>query len=316
MPSTKAFKYDKENFVFVAACIAAPDDYFFVSHQVAALDKNKYQTHLLRRKNGSWQELATWPWQSVSLAVISLTPLRVEVLGRDGDVGVLNSSKISTENLEPGTALGPMRNLSVISGRVFAYGMQRHIFTRGLKGDWIRFNKGMVDESTDDLDLEAKIKRNIKSDGGINRIVSFSKDQMFAFGMRGEIWHFNKSNWNSVESPSKLMLNDATVDARGKVIACGLRGTVLENKITKFTQLKLESRLGFVSIAAFGGKVFLADGRSLHVLSGEDLKPVGFGVKETVPCFSVVAENGELLAIAGQEAWVSNDGMGWISLLK
>src|ERR1700712_5744621 len=130
MTASKLSSVDLEEFVFVSAVIAAPRDYFFVAHHVPSLDKGNYVAHVLRCLDGAWQELAVWPWQAVGLLVSSVSPLRVEVLGRDGDVGVLASETSSQEHLEPGTAIGPMRGIDSVFGRAIAYGMQRQIFVR------------------------------------------------------------------------------------------------------------------------------------------------------------------------------------------
>ncbi|WP_457331321.1 hypothetical protein [Rhizobacter sp. P5_C2] len=315
---TQTFTFASDDHVFVAAAIAAADDYFFVAHDASLLENGNYATRLLRRKAGVWSQLAAWPWQSVGLAIASNAPLRVEVLGRDGEVGVLQGDAISAELLEPGTALGPMRDIGIVFGRVMAWGMQRHVFVRDAQGRWIRFDKGMAQELVSaTLDIDALIGKSIKSGGGINGIVSQGDDRLLAFGMRGEIWRYLKDRWEPMDSPTNVMLKDAVNGPDGDIFVCGLRGTLLRGRDDQWQQLDYEGepRLGFCSIDTFGGAIYVADGHSLRVLVGDQLKVIDFGVEEVVPCMQVTANAGEVMSVAGQEVWVSRDGTQWTCLV-
>lgn len=315
---THPFTFIADDYVFVNAAIAGPQDYFFAAHHVPSLDQGNYRTHLLRCLNDVWSELATWHWQAVGLVVPSLSPLRVEVLGRDGDVGVLSREHSSQENLEPGTALGPMRKLGFMYGRVMAYGMQHHVFVRDTSGRWIRFDRGMADEALgDDFDIDAAMRSGIKSDGGINAVVSYQADRLLAFGLRGEIWRFLADTWKQMDSPTNAMLKDAVTGPDGDIYVVGLRGTLLKGRDDYWKQVDYRGPggLGFCSVASFGDNVYVADGHSLRVLADDELKLVDFGVEEIVPCMQVTTGAGEIMSVAGQEVWVSHDATRWTALV-
>ena len=311
---TQKFAFDSDDFVIESAVVASHQDYFFVAHHVPSLDQGNYRTHLLRCANGEWSELARWPWHSVGLVVPSLSPLRVEVLGRDGEIGVLAGERISQENLEPGTAIGPMRKIEIVFGRVMAYGMQRHIFVRETSGRWIRLDRGMAEEvPADDFDIDTAIRRGIKSSGGINAIVSYQKDRLLAFGLRGEVWRFLVDTWKQMDSPTNAMLKDAVSGPDGDIYVVGLRGTLLKGHDNYWQQVDYRGPggLGFCSVNCFQNRIYVADGHSLRVLADGDLNVIDFGVEEIVPCMQIATGADEIMSVAGQEIWVSLDGIKW-----
>ena len=316
MPQT--FKFDSEDFVFVDAFIAAPGDYLFIAHEAATVNDGVHVTHLLRHQQGSWADLASWRWQSVAMAVPSLAPLRVEVAGRDGQVGVFDGAGASTENLEPGRAIGPIRGMGVNFGRVLAYGMQRHVYLRDAAGRWIRFNDGMgIAPKQPGESFTAYRKRTMNADGGINSVIAAGPDGLFAFGMRGEIWQFGGEAWRRATSPTNVMLQASALAPDGDIYVCGQASTLLKGRDDHWKQVPFNGPTGlnFCAIASFAGKVFIADGNSLRTLDGPDLKLVDFGIGDVVPCMQVVANAGEIMSVAGQEVWVSKDGVAWTTLV-
>lgn len=299
--------------VLVAARILAPGVQVFAAQDASSLGGRAPRSRLLCLSDGRLDELAAWPFEAVDLEIARAQPLRVEVLGRDGEVGVFDDGVASLETLEPGTALGPMRRMVRVFGRVLCCGMQRHVFVRDASGRWIRFDAGLAATGDEAVDLDARIAGMARSDGGINAVVEAGTHALLAVGMRGEIWRFEDRSWRAVASPTRAMLTDATVLENGDAVACGLRGTLLQCRDGAWSAIADDapSKLAFRSIAAFAGRVFVADGQALRAVDHGSLRLVDVGAESTVPCSRVVAGEGEILALAGQEVWVSHTGTDW-----
>lgn len=303
--------------VLVAARILSPGSYVFASQAASTAGKVGGHSSLLLLTDGRLSELAAWSLDAVDIEIARSSPLRIEILGRDGEVGVFDDGASALENLEPGTALGPMRRMVRVFGRILCSGMQRHVFVRDASDRWIRFDAGMHASGNDEFDIDTLIAGNVRSDGGINAVVESGPKALLAFGMRGEIWRFEDRAWHAVDSPTNVMLKDATVVDGGDVVVCGLRGTLLRGRDDAWAQIPYDgpSKLAFCSVAWFSGRVFVADGHSLRVVDAGSLNLVDFGVEDIVPCAQVVVGGGEILSLAGQEVWVSNNGTDWRCLV-
>jgi len=168
-----------------------------------------------------------------------------------------------------------------------------------------------------ELTIEEEMELALEDVGGINAVEPDGTKGLFAFGMRGEIWRYRSGAWVKVDSPTNLMLTDATAFADKSVFACGQSGTLLNGAGDRWGVFKYVGppRLDFVSICSFKGSLFIADGHSLRVLEDGELKLVDFGTKEIVPCAVVTAGPGCILSVAGQEVWESTNGRAWNSIL-
>jgi len=147
------------DYVLVDVRVLGSDHYVVLAHPYACLHKDRYEACLIEYRDGQWHALGKWPWQGVGLVVPRLEPLGVGVLGRDGQIGTWDAGKASQSHLKAGDHLGPMRGLEVFDGEVYAYGMQRDVFTVGPGGKWVPFNEGMVKPRTGGkIDFSAIIK--------------------------------------------------------------------------------------------------------------------------------------------------------------
>ena len=131
------------DYVFVDFRVLGVDHFIFLAHPEAGLDKDRYEASLIEYQGGQWRLLARWPWQGVALVVARQQPLGVGVLGRDGQIGTWDAGKAGQSHLDARGHLGPMRGIDMLDGQVFAFGMQRHVFTVGPNGQWQPINDGM-----------------------------------------------------------------------------------------------------------------------------------------------------------------------------
>lgn len=305
----------REKFLFVAGAFSGPEKYLFVAHDEQLANKGKYRTSLLLSEGKDWEELAVFDWQCVGL---SAGESLVVVLGRDGQVGILENGKARQEKLDPKRAVGPLRGIDLIGSVFYAYGMKREIFRRDSSGVWQWFNKGMAMVlPKGKVDVKALITQGIKDMGGINSL-SAASESMYAFGMRGEIWRLSADTWKKVDSPTNLMLSDSVARQDGTIFACGQVGMLLKGKNDRWVQFDYDGpdKLDFSAIADFQKKIFLADGHSLRVLNGSTLEVVDFGGEGMISSSALHSTRDELLSVAAKEVFRSDDGKTWSNLLE
>lgn len=303
----------------VDAAILGPDHFVFVAHDEAKLECDTFECQVIEYAGGPWRALAgNWKWQAVALAVTSQDPLQVHVLGRDGEVGTMTGEQRSETHVDPGRPVGPFRGLRAVLNELLAFGMKREVFRREDSGAWTRMMAGLEPpQPSKKMTIAEKMKQRLGDIGGINALALDGKRRLTAFGMRGEIWLLEKQRWSRIDSPTNLMLQDATEWPDGTIYACGQVGTLLHGSGSRWQVVSYEGtqKLDFRSICAFDQRLYLADGHSLRVLEKDELKLVDFGVADTVPSVLVVGAPGQILSVAGQEVWKSADGRQWQSIL-
>src|SRR5215469_14956839 len=80
------------DFVFLAGHVFRPSTYVFVAHHGPSLDEDAYRAHVLVWEAGSWRDAAEFNWQAVDLTISQEEALTILVLGRDGQVGILEGN--------------------------------------------------------------------------------------------------------------------------------------------------------------------------------------------------------------------------------
>jgi hypothetical protein len=316
-PARKKTSFAIDDCVMVDAKVVAPGHHMFVAHSAAVLKTKKYVCRVLEYQDGDWTLLAEWPWQAVALDFSSTNPLQVEVLGRDGQVGTVTATGSSVTQLDPPRPVGPFRGMRNTPYGLLAFGMKREVFRRDRSGAWARMMQGLDQSPDRKLSIKEQIRAGIANVGGINAIEVAGAETLFAFGMKGEIWRYEAAKWVKLESPTNLILTDATTGPDRNIFVCGQSGTLLNGAGDRWGVFKYDGppRLDFVSIDSFKGLLFIADGHSLRVLEDGELKLVDFGTEEIVPCAVVTAGPGCVLSVAGQEVWESTNGRAWNSIL-
>ena len=309
----------KRDFVFVGGQVLRSSTYVFVAHHGPSLDEDTYRAHVLRWEAGAWQDSAEFNWQAVGLTISQEEPLRVFVLGRDGQVGILEGKTRREQHIDPKRPLGPMRGIDRIDSVVYAYGMKREVYRLRNAGNWERYSEGMqLALPPGKVDVSALIKKGIKEMGGINSIAATPDHVLFAFGMRGEIWWLDKDVWRKMDSPTNLMLTDSVAGEDGEITVCGQSGVILQGHGDAWQTIQYTGPedLDFCAISILNGQIYLADGHSLRTLHANLLQVVDFGVGSIVPSSSLHSLHGFLLSVAGKEVFVTENGERWTSLLQ
>lgn len=307
------------NFIFQSGYVKSQSLLSFVAHYQPALNSDIAISQVFYFVNGQeWRSGGQFSWQAVDIITEANRSLSI-VLGRDGEVGIIEPQEEYEEFLDSNAAVGPTRGVCSIQDTVFAFGMKREIFLRKGVKSWVRWNEGMAKNKRKPNESSFEAKKRILSDiGGINAVVGKTANDLYAFGMKGEIWHSKGEKWQKMDSPTNLMLSDATITSDGEIFVCGQNGLIMKGIDQRWSVIDYEDQvsLDFSSIIEFDKKIYIADGHSLRMFEQNKLDVVDFGVGEIVPCSKLSAGDGMLLAVAGKEVFTTIDGTSWKSLLK
>ena len=304
-----------DRFVFVAGRIESANRSVFVAHYLPALKDDVYVAVVLIFDSGEWRRVGKFGWQAVDIELDPSHKGRYVMLGRDGQLAAVAGDDTQESKLDDKRPLGPMRGLDAVDGDVYAVGMKRDVF-RLRDGQWIRFDKGMAFEIPKGADVATLMKQRLADVGGINAIVGFDRNEVYAVGTKGEMWQASDGTWGKIETPTNVMLTDAAI-VEDEVIACGLAGTLLRGRGANWRVVEYDGvqDLDFAAIACRGTEIYLADGHSLRSLIGTTLDVVNLAGDAIVPSSQLDSRDGLILSVAGQEVFLGSALDSWRSLL-
>lgn len=233
-------------------------------------------------------------------------PADLTVVSVEGDF-LRSGSDVSREvgEMDPGES-GPsrrgwIRSLRRIGQKLYAVGMSRQVYERPPAGDWRHI----------DADLLAGPVTDPKKAVGLNDIDGFSAKEIYAAGLKGEIWRYDGKRWHSVKSPTNVQLN--AVNRIGDFIyIVGGSGVVLRGRGDDFDVVATQDdKDNLYDIEAFGDAIYVASLREVFVLEDDALAAVDTGLKGEITAGSLSSADGIMWSVGGKHLIVTEDGTTW-----
>jgi hypothetical protein len=196
---------------------------------------------------------------------------------------------------------GPLRDLKWIGNHLYAVGMSRQVYRREGVGIWIHRDEGTV------LPLGSKTV------AGFNSIDGISEDDFYAVGFGGEIWRSLNGRWREIESPTNVVLHRVRVIRDDLAYACGQEGVLLRGRGDGWEQIDhgaTEDDLW--DVEWYGDRLYVAHDDGLFLLTdADDLDIVKFGIRGTITCRHLHANDGVLLSSGPKNVLWTGDGKKW-----
>jgi hypothetical protein len=145
---------------------------------------------------------------------------------------------------------------------------------------------------------------------GLNAVDGFSSKEIYAAGLKGEIWRYTGSRWFSVPSPTNVQLK--AVRCIGEhVYIVGGSGIVLRGRMGNFQVFAMErDEPNLEAVEAFGDSIYVASLRKLYVLRDKSLKEVDTKVGE-ITAGSLSSGDGVLWSVGAKHLIWTDDGKKW-----
>lgn len=204
-----------------------------------------------------------------------------------------------------GTAVhGVIRDVRAIGDDVYAVGMGRQVYRRGIDGVWVRFDAGVLQEATS------------MALAGFNAIHGRDAQDLYAAGVGGEIWRCHRGQWEQLESPTQTLLNAVHMLPDGRVLAAGNNGVLLCGSGTgtwKVVDAGITTQIW--GIEHFNGCVYLATRDAVYRLDDAlRAHAVDMGLGPGVTCGALHADDGVLLSTGPKSICWTTDGITWHAL--
>jgi hypothetical protein len=210
--------------------------------------------------------------------------------------------RIETAGTGPQHKYGYLHQIRAIDDELFICGYRRQVYHRkGSRWELI---------SADILDSRVKGPWN-----GFESIDGFSKDDLYAVGDEGEIWHFNGKTWTQCDSPTNQHLADVRC-LGDKVWICGDGGIIFSGDKDRWEMVwdNEEPSESWWSLERFQDRIYIAGHNFLGTLEDGDLVQIDVGIKDDITTQTLHHKEGILWSI-GAEDILAYDGNQWKELV-
>ncbi len=201
---------------------------------------------------------------------------------------------------------GDLTEVRTIADEAYVVGMSRTVYRRENIDRWTRIDRG-VRTSDDD-----------ESDAGFTSIHGFSGNDIYAVGWDGEIWHYDGTSWEKLDSPTNTILWRVVCGGDGKVYACGQGGIILVGRGSEWSVVEQgRTRETFWGATWFKNELYLSTSKSLYVLRSGEVEQLSVGSSSELvfsksASFYRLDSSEERLWSAGRKMILyTDDGVNW-----
>jgi len=226
-------------------------------------------------------------------------------VGEAGNVFAMGSNDQHAEVIGAGKSSpkirGPLRCARAIEGKVYAAGMDRQVYVRQDRDEWIALDHG------------ARRRKGDKAVIGFEGIDGFRADALYAVGWNGEIWRFGGKRWSRVGSPTDRVLTNVCCAGDGNVYACGRDGVLVRGRGGEDEDCRIiapKTKEDLWGLAWYRDRLYVASLRAVYTLDGDALKVVDFGADVPATCHHLAAGDGKLWSIGPKDV-MEFDGKKW-----
>lgn len=275
---TDGFIFNKE-LIVIAAAIESLEDY--------------EHSRIFSIKNGQWfhYDVDTVVW---SICGIEKPTRAMFTMGRDGQIFYTKNQRPFKETIsDAGIGEGKLGYLSAIreiDGTLYCCGSSGQIYRRE-DGNWAHFDKGVLDRDA----IAQKKRLDLYCLGGT------SKNDIYAVGQRGILFHNNGKAWTQMKSPTALDLNWVRCVTPDEVYLCGNDGGFFKGSMGEWENHSApDLDEEFWCIEIFRGAVYLAATSGIYVFDGKKVSKVSTKLRPAPDGQRLHARDGLLWSFGGK----------------
>lgn len=162
------------------------------------------------------------------------------------------------------------------------------------------------------------------SEGDCYDLSGFSKNDMYAVGGGGTVWHFNGMTWENLPFPTNHRLHTVTCGGDGFVYITDISGSLWKGRNSTWQRISLRSQsLPFADAAWYMGTLWCANDYGMFVLEGSELVAIHQSRKHLAPADIAmvghridVAPDGRKMLVCGAHGAAIHDGTCWKMLFS
>ena len=240
-------------------------------------------------------------WLLADVVPLSAQDERLLCIGTHGKYLEKNASAERDETMVgPGISIddrGPLRCAKNIAGHVYVVGGDRQAYRMTPERRWQSLDQGQLSLPSDD----GKIF-------GFEALDGFDPGEIYAVGLRGEIWLYNDRIWQNINSPTNILLTTVCCAGDGYVYIAGMNGLLLKGRNDTWEVIDLDGfAYDFWDLCWFQEKLYLATMHTIYRLDGDAVTAVDSGA---CSCAKLSCTAAVMWSIGAKDV-MAFDGLVW-----
>jgi hypothetical protein len=290
-----------------SAAVATDGSILAIAVEEEKAERKVEHAHLLVFTGQGWKHLRALDFSCVRVVWRSGRDPCWVVLGVNGQIVTCTRKEaIERTSIFPRAApgkMGMMSSLRVISGRIYAVGMRRQIFSADeTLSEWTSYTDTLASLPT------------IGDVEGFEGIGGIDESQIIAVGWNGEIVQGSRDVWRRISSPTNLILYGVCCNDAGDAWAAGQGGVLLHGRGDAWEIVDYGAKKeDFWDLVWYRGRLYASTLRSVFCFEDGRATRVDMEDATTYSCYHLSVA-GDYLCSAGPYAISLFDGSEWLSV--
>ena len=271
-------------------------DLFYVLSKDRRLHESDVNhTSVIAVDSGDWADVIDVNWNSTAIAVARQPTEQLVFVGEEGQVCTYVGGIANEEKLSPAPVM--IRRANTISGYVYACGMGRQVYVREAANRWVQMNAAAPRQD---------------ERAGFEAIDGFTRNEIYAVGWQGEIWHFDGTAWTNHSGLTNLILTSVCCAEDGVVYVVGQHGLIIKGRYGAWQIAQIDSDIedDFWDVHWFKGKLYLTTMTGLYVLEETHLDEIDVDDILNTSFYRLSSAEGILWSVGSSDV-LSFDGRQW-----
>jgi hypothetical protein len=223
------------------------------------------------------------------------------LLGKRGDVVEILDQDRHEQIPDAGTGpnrYGYVNKIALIEGELYVCGYARQVYRRQ-QAQWVHIDQGMI-AGVDSVGVSLE-----SMDGRSHR-------DIYAVGLKGEMWHYDGKHWDQIDSPTNQHLMEVYCTTSHLTYAVGKGGVVVRGNGTRWEVLQNPAFAGDLwGVVAFRDEIYVAGFDGLARIDGNDIVPIDTGLGKPTPGYRLRTGPPGVLWSIGNDHLLRFDGQNW-----
>ncbi|WP_155274255.1 hypothetical protein [Pseudomonas chlororaphis] len=203
-----------------------------------------------------------------------------------GQIYVLGGGDDEIENGVSDQLRGILTDFRNIEGALHVAGSGRVAGVREGKNKW----KWLASDVPFDMDTEAL-------SAGFDAIDGFSRDDIYAAGGKGDVWHYNGEAWRRIDFPSNMTIEAVCCGADGRVYISGYEALTFVGRGDSWKPVKKKEiiPLGFKDMVWYEDRIWCTNDNGVWWIVNDEIVPANIPALAKVSSGNLSARDGVLL---------------------
>lgn len=272
---------------------------------ILACDPEMEENEIMHTKTFTWKaghfEEGSLNFNAHTCCLVSVPEPAWVMIAGFGEYAITSKNKSLVGKIFDGqpkrSEYGMFRVVTEISGMAYAAGLRGMAYRLDDFVKWVRMDKGLP------------------SSFDITAIDGFDKDDIYAAGYSGALWHFDGHDWSKLDLPTNVNLTALKCAGDGNVYVAGYNGILIRGKGSSWNVIAENETLETLwDLEWFGGELYISSMLFIYQLKNGELELADFDDDPPDSCYHLSTAEGVMWSIGANDV-MSFDGKTWTRIV-